>query len=77
MKSKTGAISGSTNWALVQQKFKKKKKKKNVSSVKREKSECFSILLNYFADNKKLRIKFRAPFRSSIKADSWCEYNLN
>ena len=27
-KSKTGAISGSTNWALVQQKFKKKKKKK-------------------------------------------------
>ena len=30
-KSETGAIIGSTNWALVQQKFKKKEKKWNCS----------------------------------------------
>ena len=34
MKSKTRAISGSTKWTFVQQKFKKKKKKKKIERDK-------------------------------------------
>ena len=44
MKSKTGAISGSTNWALVQQKLKKKKEKK--SDVFSAHSAKFIIVLH-------------------------------